>query len=234
MKNILCIIFTIYSLHSFGQNHNFNKYHQYKELAHFSDSIGLFSQASAYYDTMLTFFEYHPFDYYDAFISAYNDSNIVKAKEYLIKGASKGLDISYFFGDKLNHFLSTTSGIAYLEIKDSILKEHYKIIDTISYNILDSLVTIDQQFRNISIEMSYNDSLNFVSLIKLSKERGFPTFPTTGYGCNKAWLLLWHHRGKEFPNSLQWQQIIPYIEKEIGNGKLDPDFLKMFYNSKAP
>ena len=180
MKYIFYIIILNFSFNAFGQKHDFEEYNRYKELAQFNDSLGFYTQSLIYYDSMFSEFKFHPFDYYQAFLSAYKDSNFGKSNEYLVNGAYYGLDISRFSGVEISHFLSTETGKNYIAKKDSILREHFNSIDTISNKTLDSLFIRDQSHRGGDKEMFHNDSLNFNSLIQLTKERGFPTFPTTG------------------------------------------------------
>ena len=122
----------------------------------------------------------------------------------------------------------------YWLVKDSLLNVHFNSIDLEYSNELQRLKELDQADRSGSVESRSTDSLNFEVLITLSKQRGFPTFEKTGYGMEIATLLLWHHRGKEYPNSMQWQRIIPLIQKGINHGKIDPQFFKAFedYNQK--
>ncbi len=227
MKSITIVLLLLSSI-SFSQEYDFIKYAHYKNLAYHQDSVRNYQSAVGYYDSMLVAVDFHPYDYYDAFVVAWKQKNYSKTNDFLIRGTLKGLDIKDWYGEELKSYLSTEDGQKYLLIKDSLLVKHFSLIDTASYNILTELIKRDQRLRDGSKEVNYNDSLNFEALIKLSEERGFPTFPKVGYGCSKAWLLLWHHRNKAYPNSSQWQRIIPLINKEIQAGFLDPDFFEMF------
>jgi hypothetical protein len=232
MKKIFLITFLLVTNLVNAQNHDFVQYKRLKNLAHTSDSLEDYSSAIAYYDSMFTTIDFYPYDYFNAFQSAWKLEDSLKANDYLINGALKGLDISGWYGKEIDEFRTRKVGVKYLAIKDSLLLEHYKSIDKVYFDELEKLVILDQQKRDKSPEMFYQDSLNFEALIQLTVQRGFPTFPTTGYGCSKAWLLLWHHRVPEYPDSNQWRRIIPYIQHEIDNGNLDPDFLEMHEKSK--
>lgn len=125
-------------------------------------------------------------------------------------------------GDKTNF------NVIFTKKKDSLLAIHLKSIDTVYYNALVEMEKLDQSDRDPrNNKRFYNDSLNFEKLILLSTEKGFPTYQKTGSGCNIAGLLLWHHRDS-YPNSNQWQRIIPLIKKEIFKGTFDPEYFKRF------
>lgn len=70
------------------------------------------------------------------------------------------------------------------------------------------------------------DSLNFERLIELSREKGFPI--PKNVRNNPAWVLLWHHRAEEFYENSQWERIKPFIDKELKEGNLAPDFYAKF------
>lgn len=227
MKKILlaCFIFIFNNVNA--QNYDFAQYERLRNLAHTYDSLGEYSIALIYFDSTLTAIDFHPYDYFNAFNTAWKLGDSSKANEYLIQGTLKGLDISGWYGTEIDEFSTSETGKEYLEIKDSLINEHFKSIDKDYYDELERLKARDQSIRDGGSEMLHNDSLNFETLIELSKQKGFPTFPLTGYGCNNAWLLLWHHRGSEFPVSDQWKRIIPLINLEIKRGNLDPNFLQM-------
>lgn len=228
MKKIIFLVLIFVAYTTYAQNYNFSQYERQKKLAQYYDSLEEYDSAIAHYDAMLSTIGFYPYDYFEAFETAWKQRNINKANHYLTQGTLTGLDISRWYSKNIDEFLATKSGLVYLKIKDSLLNVHFENIDKVYFDSLVYLVEIDQKNRDGGFEMIQNDSLNFEALIRLSEQKGFPTFPETGYGCNKAWLLLWHHRGESYPNSNQWQRIIPLIEIKIREGLLKPDFLKMF------
>ena len=227
MKKVLVISFVLILGNVSAQNYDFAQYKRLNNLAHKTDSLGEFSSAIVYYDSMLNTIDFYPYDYFNAFSTAWKFGDSLKANDYLVQGALKGFDISGWYGEEIDEFSSREIGRKYLGIKDSLISEHFKSIDKDYYDELERLVARDQSIRDGGSEMLYNDSLNFETLIELSEQKGFPTFPLTGYGCNNATLLLWHHRGSEFPVSDQWKRIIPLINLDIKRGNLDPNFLQM-------
>lgn len=186
-----------------------------------------YQAAFAVFDSAFALFPYVPYHYFDAFASAVRASDFEKAYEYLVKGTLRGLDISQWYTEEIQLFRGTVFSGRYNQAKDSLLNMHFQSIDLEYYRALEVLKQRDQADRNDNHQMMRNDSLNFEALIGLCAEKGFPTFRNTGYGCNIAWLLLWHHRD-EYPDSGQWQRVFPYIRTAIEKGELTPYFFKGF------
>ncbi len=228
------IFFTLLLLNNwmiYSQDNKFIEYNYQIDQAEHSDSLGNYKESLAFYDSAFSLIEYYPSEYFSAFQVSIKDSNIELAIKYLDKGTTKGLDIANWYGDQLDYFLATEKGQLYLTRKDSLLNIHFNSIDLNCFNLFKELYDKDQGLRNVRTplnKMIEVDSLNFEALIHYSEEYGFPVFRTCGYGENKAWILLWHHRGEEYPNSDQWQRILPYIQKRIDEGELHPDYLKMW------
>lgn len=233
MKLTYLLILSFCTLTIWGQD---STYYQYNalimEAKSYSDSTD-YKNALKSYDKAFKLIDCVPFNYFDAFETAVNDSNYYRANRYLIKGTLKGLDLSLLYSKEVELFNKSQYAHAFWHLKDSLVNQHFTSIDSSFYNALDQMVQLDQAARNNNIANYHEnkhlvDSLNFEKLLALSIEKGFPTFEKTGIGSNKAFLLLWHHRGESYPNSEQWQRIIPLINKEIKRGTLDPNFFKMF------
>ncbi|MEI6823126.1 MAG: hypothetical protein WCL51_14440 [Bacteroidota bacterium] len=214
-----------------GQDSTYYKYKAFIKKAEENGASKKTKIALSYYDSAFNIIDYIPYTYYDAFSLAISDSNYFRAKEYLVKGALKGLDLSAWNSPEIGLFNNSKFAKEYWIIKDSLLRIHFKSIDIEYYNALEDLKKLDQSKRGNNSEADINDSLNFDKLIILSKNKGFPTYKTTGYGHNNAWLILWHNKNK-YPVSLQWQQIIPLINNEILKGTIDPDFFKKIEDMK--
>ena len=232
----LVLIFILFNsllfLNLKGQDSTYYKYKAFIKIAEENVASKKTKIALSYYDSAFIVIDYIPYSYYDAFSLAISDSNYFRAKEYLVKGALKGLDLSAWYSPEKDLFNKSKFAKEYWSIKDSLLKIYFKSIDIEYYNTLVDLKRIDQTKRDDGAVMLLNDSLNFDKLILLSTSKGFPTFKNTGYGHNIAWLLLWHHRGSSYPDSPQWQQIIPLINTEILKGTVDPEFFKPFEDFK--
>lgn len=141
-----------------------------------------------------------------------------------------GLNTDSWSTPETNIYFSKNEGKNFRKYKDSLLNIHFQRIDTFYYNELLNLKKVDQDIRSQTSNDSliyFQDSINFEKLIYLSKHYGFPSFKSTGYGFNSANLILWHQRDR-YPNSKQWQEILPYIYEQINRGVVNPNMFLVF------
>lgn len=172
------------------------------------------------------------YDYLDAFTIALEVGDTVQANGLLSAGVRHGLNL-YVFTDmpQLQGFLESSSSRPFREHRAENERAFAAIADSSFIRILDSLVTEDQRYRSSTANvepMNRTDSLNFEYLIRYFGKHGFPDPHTIGHGIGALHLLLWHHRGNEYPGSSQWQQILPYFRKAMEDGTLKPSFIVMF------
>ncbi|NVO02779.1 MAG: hypothetical protein HXX09_08720 [Bacteroidetes bacterium] len=214
-----------------AQDSTYYKYDKLIKKANIQNESGEFEKAIEIYDEAFKLIDFIPYHYYDAFALSIADSNYLKANEYLIKGTLKGFDLTSWNSPEIELYNKSKFGSEYWKIRDSLLEIHFKSIDIEYYNTLKEMKKIDQSNirRKGNKEMVNIDSLNFEKLILLSSMKGFPTFQKTGYGCNIAKLILWHNN-KVYPSSNQWKRIIPLMNKEIFNGRFEPNFFHEFEN----
>lgn len=206
-------------------------YFKYNILIHNAEELynqKNYKQSLIFYDRAFSIIDFVPSQYFNAFTVAISDSNYSKANEYLLKGALKGFDYSKWNSPETELFNKTEYARHYGTVKDSLLTLHNKSIDLKYFDTLKKMEILDQSVRFWeSKQMMINDSINFDKLIDLSKVYGFPTYKKTGYGHHVATLILFHNADK-YPNSNQWQQIIPYINQAIFEGTMDPNFYNDF------
>lgn len=172
------------------------------------------------------------YDYLDAFSIALEVGDTVQANGLLSAGVRHGLNL-YVFTDmpQLQGFLGSSSSRPFRELRTENEQAFGAIADSAFIRTLDSLVTEDQRYRSstANIEpMNRTDSLNFEYLIQYFGKHGFPDPHTIGHGIGDLHLLLWHHRGMEYPGSAQWKRVLPYFRKAMEDGTLKPSFLVMF------
>lgn len=213
----------------FGQVERFRSYNIHIKNALNAMEAKNYKLSQQYFDSAFLQIDFIPYDYFYAFQSAINDSNFQKGTNYLMKGTLVGLDINSWSTTETDLYFSKKEGMNFRKCKDSLLKIHFKQIDTFYYNELLSLKKVDQEIRSQTNNDSliyFQDSLNFEKLIDLSKHYGFPSFKSTGYGFNFANLILWHQRDR-YPNSKQWVEILPYIHEQIRRGIVDPNMFFM-------
>lgn len=183
-----------------------------------------------------------PFDHLKAISLLTQKDDYVIAVELIKDVLSMGYHFESIEKKQLHGLKNSTHWSSLQLVKDSIRDTYEKSIDQEYVKLLENMVYMDQEIRKPYMKslqdsllkektlfaMELVDSLNFNNLMRQTKSKGFPNYNSVGYlGVNNAWLILWHHRG-EYETNPNWQEIKPYIEKEIAEGKLPKDFLAMF------
>ncbi|MFT3885601.1 MAG: tetratricopeptide repeat protein [Flavobacteriales bacterium] len=169
--------------------------------------------------------------YYEAFSAALAMGDTARANEMLRAGVHHGFNPEVWTGDKkLVGFLAGPSSTPFRAHWDEDKRAFTVLVDTTFISELDSMVIEDQRFRaeEWGPQMHLVDSLNFEGLIHHFDHYGLPDPPTLRAAYGNLFLLLWHHRGPEYPGSPQWQRVLPHIRKAIDEGLLEPSFLCMF------
>lgn len=191
--------------------------------------------------------EYHessPFDFSKAIICSSHLKRDSLTYKLLYEGTRKGLSFERINDMNLSGFKKSELWLTFISKKDSIYSSYQNSLDKEWIDAINNMKYMDQKVRssylNLSTDsvknseltkllMSTIDSLNFETLLALTKKKGFPTTETVGYyGINNIWLLLWHHRGIEYYKNPMWIEIKPYIIDAMKNGKLRLDFLSTF------
>ena len=229
-KHFLALLLFLISNCFFSQKESFVQYNTFRKQALNAKENNDYKLAQKYFDSAFLQIDFIPYDYFYAFQAAINDSNFNKGTNYLMKGTLVGLDINHWSTTETDIYFLNNEGKNFRKCKDSLLKIHFQQIDSFYYNELLNLKKIDQEIRQKTKNnklIEFQDSLNFDKLILLTKQYGFPSFKFTGYGFNCANLLLWHQRDR-YPNSKQWQEILPYIHEQIKRGFVDPNMFLMF------
>ncbi|MCI1754237.1 MAG: hypothetical protein LKM36_15655 [Flavobacteriales bacterium] len=204
---------------------------QHKELivqADASSNAGDYKKAVPLYDSALALVNWDVFAYFDATLAALQAGREDKANEFLLKGVEHGFVPSVYQDSIYTAFLASDASKPFRDQQAEATKKFAAHADSATIKQLMRLATTDQASREGTPSDLRNDSLNFEELITICENKDFPTAHTVGSTSGTPWLLLWHHRGAEYPDSPQWKRIIPYIEKAIDTGDLDPAFLCMF------
>ncbi|MFL9833223.1 tetratricopeptide repeat protein [Chryseobacterium terrae] len=92
-----------------------------------------------------------------------------------------------------------------------------------AYMEIQNLIATDQLIRkeqNVFLELTDKvDSENIAALIELTKKFGWE---------DRAWMLLWHHRGYSDEQKFVWDFFKPYLENEIKKDNVNKDFFVDF------
>jgi len=205
----------------------FIEYENCLEKARKHASGNSFDSSLFFYDSAFKIIDFVPYDYFEAFDLAVQANNPDKAFDYLCSGAKCGLDVRNYSTESVTLFLRTNEYQKYLLRKDSLHQVYLNSIDTVYLKELELLKVEDQKNRSGDSLSLLTDSLNFDRLLELIDQSGFPTLRKVAFGYNIAYFLLWHHRD-EYPDSDQWQRILPIIEEEIRMGEITPKFFQNF------
>lgn len=201
------------------------------------------TKALAHYKKYIRANPRNPYDYFKIAQLASATGDYSFAYTLLTQALEKGLPPSNIQSKKLAKFKASPHWEKLHITKDNHFQNYHKSLDQDWIMAIKNMVYIDQEIRRPYMKslrdsilkektlfaMQLVDSINFAHLLKLTKEKGFPNYQTVGYqGVNDTWLLLWHHRGKEFMENPMWVAIKPFIRKEIDKGLLPKDFLTLF------
>lgn len=184
--------------------------------------------AMASYDSAIAVLPWEPAIYFDAVLSALATGRTDKANTWLLTGVANGFDPTLFTDPAWVRFMDSEESAPYRQRADQCRANFTSRADTAFIAQLDAMYRRDQITRDGSAEMLRNDSLNFEELITRCDAHGFPSAVEIGPSIGVVHLLLWHHRGPEYPDSPQWQRILPFIHTAMDAGRLDPAFLCMF------
>jgi tetratricopeptide (TPR) repeat protein len=194
---------------------------------------GKAAEAMDHYQRSFALDPWGGFAYFNAVMAALAAGDTAAANAFLSAGVQHGFDTGVITGDDdFIAFLSSPASRPFHERKaqdQAIWATH---ADSTLIKVLDSLVVEDQRYRQAQAADLRNrhltDSLNFEYLIDHCERNGFPDPRGLGHGIGDLHLLLWHHRSPEYPDSDQWQRMLPHIQRAVGAGLLGPGFLCAF------
>ncbi len=168
--------------------------------------------------------------YFYATAAALNLNKENKAKELLIKSI-QNTNVSKDYFQSFEEFDLFRHKELFLEIErdyQTHVSEFYKNLEHPRiYREIDSLVELDQEYRNNGSdweEISRIDSVNVNRLIEITKKYGWQ---------KKGWIILWHQRDTYGEDNEVWNFFKPYINEQIKKGKIKKDFWAIFDEEKS-
>lgn len=120
----------------------------------------------------------------------------------------------------LKPYLDSKEMIDVFDQYDDLEKQYYRELkNPAAYMEIQNLIARDQLIReeeNIFQNLTNKvDSVNIIRLKELTIKYGWE---------DRAWLLLWHHRGTYKKDNYVWNFFIPFIQKEIEKDNVNKDF----------
>lgn len=170
--------------------------------------------------------------YLEAYHVALELADSVQASRFLRAGVRHGLKLEWFTDEPgLMDFLANPAAADLNAHRKEDENAFGSFADSTFIKVLDSLLIEDQRYRMGTFEkprMAQVDSMNFEFLIRYFQKNGFPDTRRLGHAISDLDVLLWHHRGEEYPDGAQWQRVLPFIRKAMAEGNLPPAFLTRY------
>jgi len=148
------------------------------------------------------------------------------AKELLIKSITKQLAPLNFLKDyqDLQPYKNSKEMIDVLAQYDNLENQYYRELkNPAAYMEIQNLIALDQIIRKEDKAFGKlaekTDSANVTKLMELTQKYGWE---------NRAWVLLWHHRGFTDDQKFVWDFFKPFMESEIKKDNVNKDFFVDF------
>lgn len=191
-----------------------------------------YADAISVYEDAFVVMPWCPARYFEPVMASLSIGDAERANHFLSVGVQYGFEPTLFTGanDLIQHLASDAS-LPFRERWQQDKLVFGAVADSAFIKELDSLRQEDQRYGRMEETMEatrHIDSLNFEHLIRFCERNGFPNSKYLGHSFGIVFLLLWHHRGPEYPGSPQWQRILPFMRAAMEAGDLDPSFLCMF------
>ena len=228
---MICVLPLTATTRALAQKENYLSY-----VEHYQHALALSARSDhqAALNEFKAAFNFNPWvpsDYFDAVLSALKAGDEQRANEFLSEGVRHGFTPQTFY-DSL--YTAHLQGDASLPFKAHWYEDKLAFAagaDSALIEELDVMVVLDQFVRTSGANeerMAEADYTNFEHLIAICQRNGMPSSRTIGHHYGSMFLLLWHHRGPEYPASAQWKRMLPFIHQAIDAGELSPAFLCAF------
>lgn len=218
---IMYTLLSIFNQYTFSQTTNYITYYNNIEQAYqkgifennFEIALKYFQEAFNYGDPFIP-------DLYYCAIGLINTNAKRKSINFLTEAIQKGLDTTFIFSkNEFKNKLNRTDKILLIETYNEYKKPMY---NQILKKIIDSMVYLDRQCRNVSNEelkeggYIVQDSLNCIELEKVIKKFGWPGQKQIG---SKISFVLLLHADINFVNKNK-----ELLVEEMKKGNLEPYF----------
>jgi len=244
MKNLLFLFcFQFLLSQNISPEEKFTAYQNYINLAKFEFYKKDYKKSGILFKKAFSFHSADDsYDLLDAAASAlYNGENDLAEKYIAESITDHRAPLEFIMGyEKLKNYENSSFLKELPDLYDAYFNAFYaKRKNLQAYLAADLLMEKDQMIRNLITDLDNNpeetqttkkliyqeldrtDEKNAQELIELTKKYGYQ---------DRAWLLLWHHRGQKYENTSSpfWQFFKPVIEKEIKEGRLHKSFFAPF------
>lgn len=246
--NILStIVGVLFCYTSFAQIKSIDQYEHHIHAARQLKLERNFSEAIKEYTLGLNAIDKHTSStpFFEVAACALQEKKDDLATYYIREGIRKGGAPLFY----LNSFDGFTTAFKQTKFWNDIINDYtqlrkeyflFNVDDIDLYIHLENMIVEDQLIRTLNntetvrndeklsaffaSEMLRIDEENIKKLIDITKVHGWQQV---------AWIILWHQRGTYKDKNYVWDFFIPFIEKEIVEGKIEKSFWCVFEDSKA-
>lgn len=192
---------------------------------------GRYSDALAFYDIAFQNKLPNAKDLYNAYVASFLVKDTVRTISYFNQLALYGLKKGGFERSKFGKSIPDIASDPFYQYiskdYDSLNEVAQKSAFPAYVKKLNDIYSKDQKARetNQKLNIYFADSLNMIELGKFIKTSGFPSFQKTGFfetcrnspmNPSTAWVIMWHHRGKN-------TALDKVMLEAVKNGEFPPD-----------
>ena len=231
LRCLICIVPLAASTRALAQKDTYLAYLKHNQQALVLSSQGEHAAALAEFETAFAVYPWVQSDYFEAVLSALMAGDAERANRFLSEGVRHGFTPEAFYDSTYTAHLQGDAPVPFREQWHQDKLAFAAGADSALIEELDVMVVLDQFVRTSGANeerMAEADYTNFEHLIAICQRNGMPSSRTIGHHYGSMFLLLWHHRGPEYPASAQWKRMLPFIHQAIDAGELSPAFLCAF------
>lgn len=220
------LLFAVLGAHA--QRQKFIHYNQLRSAAASLNKRGDYAAAQVLYDSAFALIPWVALDHVPAVLNALSSGSADRANQLLLQAVENGLDVERHYSPPLLDFLNTPAAQPFLKDWGYMQQRFLLHADTATIHELKSIGTGRRIVRGdtgeVIVRLDTTVMDRFLALVRL---RGFPTAMIVGPASENLPRLL-AEMAPGFPDTEHWQQLLPYINKEIARGTLEPEFLCLF------
>ncbi len=228
MRVSIAWVLLVMTLGAHAQRQKFIRYNQLRTTASSLAEHGDFIGAGALYDSAFALIPWVAYDHVPAVLNAIHAGADPQANRLLLEAVENGLKVEQYYSPDLLGFLNSERARPFLNDWGYMQMRFLAHADTAAITELHSIGTgkkfVQDENGEVSVLADSSAIDRFVALVQL---RGFPTALNVGpVSMNVRRLLA--DQAPDYPDGHYWRLLLPFINKEIVRGTLEPEFLCLF------
>lgn len=228
MRMAIAWVFLFLSAGTFAQRPKYIRYNQLISTAGSLARSGDHTRAEVVYDSAFALIPWVALDHVPAVLNALAAGDSAHTNELLLEAVEGGLRVNEFYAPELLAYLNTAAAKPFLDDWGYMEQRFLAHADTAAIAELERIGTGRTIEHGPGGEfVVHKDSTAIDRFVELVALRGFPTALTVGPISNNVRRLL-ADQAPDYPDGHYWRILLPYINKEITRGALEPEFLCLF------